>query len=311
MIAWMFPGQGAQYVGMASDLLSSDNTECGALKDIEERLGVDIARIMQNGPEEMLRLTENAQPAILLHSVLSARRAIEKGFKPRFLLGQSLGEYSALVISGAMDLTDAVEIVRHRGRLMQQAVPEGKGAMAAIIGLDAGVTRKICSEIGSEDEICVSNYNAPEQVVVSGLREFVEKAAEKAGESGARRTVMLGVSAPFHTKLLVSAGESLRKRLHEVEIRPPSLPVISNVSAEPLPESKEGIIELLVRQVSSPVRWEESVRYLIGNNVETFVEFGPGASLSGLVRKIDNKVRAFSTDRKDIEAVMNEVYPDV
>ncbi|HAA86131.1 MAG TPA: [acyl-carrier-protein] S-malonyltransferase [Kosmotogaceae bacterium] len=311
MIAWMFPGQGAQYVGMAGDLLSSDDTVCGALEDIEERLGVDIARIMQNGPEEQLRLTENAQPAILLHSVLSARRAIEKGFRPDFLLGQSLGEYSALVVSGAMDLADAVEIVRLRGKLMQQVVPEGKGAMAAIIGLGAEATSKICNEIGSEDEICISNYNAPEQVVVSGLREYVEKAAEKAGESGARKVVMLGVSAPFHTKLLAPAGESLRKRLQMIEIRPPSVPVISNVSAQPVPQSKEGIIELLVRQVSSPVRWEESIKYLVGNSVDSFVEFGPGASLSGLVRKIDNKAKAHPTDRKDIAAVMNEVYPNV
>ncbi len=310
MRAWMFPGQGAQYVGMAHDLLSDNVLETSLIKETRERLGTDIVELMLHGPEEVLRLTENAQPAIVLHSVLAAKKALSYGYKPDYLVGQSLGEYSALVVAGSMDLLDALEAVKLRGNLMQNAVPDGVGSMAAIVGLRAETVKEICDTYGSDEEISISNYNAPEQVVISGLREIVDSCAARAKEAGARRVVNLDVSAPFHTKLLAGAAEGLRKKLESVRISTPSVPVISNVTGEPAPQDKAGIVSSLVEQVCAPVRWEQGVKYLLEQGVHAFFEIGPGSSLSGLVKKISRGARVYPTDGRNIEEVMKEGYAD-
>jgi [acyl-carrier-protein] S-malonyltransferase len=285
-IACIFPGQGSQYVGMGKDLFA---TSQGAevLESGKRVLGEELIRILFEGPEEELKQTYNTQPAILLTSIAAWRRFQQSGFKPDYFAGHSLGEYSAYVAAGSLSLEDALRVVRKRGELMQRALPEGRGAMAAILGLETHKVATACQRAGAESGqvVVVANYNCPGQVVISGEREGVQLAIGYAKEQGAKRALPLAVSGAFHSPLMKEVGEALRPVLASLEWQHPAAPVIANVDAQAI-NKREDIGESLVQQVSSAVLWEQSVRYLGEQGVDTFIELGPGKVLSGLVRKI-------------------------
>ncbi|AKI97803.1 ACP S-malonyltransferase [Kosmotoga pacifica] len=295
MKAWIFPGQGAQYVGMGKDLYDHHITR-GFMDRACEALGVDLISLMLEGPEEELTLTENAQPAILLHSVATAELLRISGQHPDVVAGFSLGEFSALVVARVISFHDALKLVRLRGKAMQEAIAPGVGTMAAIMGLDATQIEYICKEVSPEGNVIVANYNAPGQVTISGLKDEVLLVLERAKAMGARRAVELKVSAPFHTKFMVSAGEKLKEALREIEIKPPKIPVISNVTAEPYPDDTVEIRELIARQASSPVLWEASIKRMIAMGTSYFLEVGPGKVLTGLNKRIERRVVTDYTD---------------
>ncbi len=254
-------------------------------EEADAALDGSISTLCFDGPAEQLTLTENTQPAILTVSVAVWRLLDSRGFSPSFMAGHSLGEYSAHVAAGTMSFADAVRIVRRRGRYMQEAVPVGTGAMAAILGLDAERVAQACSEAAQRDVVSPANLNAPGQVVIAGSRDAVARAGDRARQLGAKRVIPLPVSAPFHCALMRPAEDRLAPELRALAVRNPRVPVIANVDAEPKREGAAAI-EALVQQVSRPVRWEDSVRRLASEGVNTYVELGPGSVLSGLVRKI-------------------------
>ncbi|MBO8167477.1 MAG: [acyl-carrier-protein] S-malonyltransferase [Thermotogae bacterium] len=303
MKAWIFPGQGAQYVGMGKDLYNHHIAR-GFMSRACEALGIDLLNLMLEGPEEELTLTENAQPAILLHSVATAELLRMNRQYPDIVAGFSLGEFSALVVARVFSFHDALRLVRLRGKAMQEAVAPGVGSMAAIIGLEAIQIEAICKEVSPEEEVIIANYNAPGQVTISGIKEKVLQVLERAKAMGARRAVELKVSAPFHTKYMLNASEKLRKALREIEIKPPKIPVISNVTGEPFPDDPVEIRELIAKQACSPVRWESSVRKMVAMGASFFLEVGPGKVLTGLNRRIDRRV---VTDFTDGRLVLNSV----
>lgn len=286
MIAFVFPGQGSQYAGMGKDLADNFPVARQAFEEANEALGFDLRQLCFAGPEGQLKLTANTQPAILAASV-AALRVVEQetGLIPDFAAGHSLGEYSALVCAGALDFADAVRIVRQRGTFMQEAVPVGLGAMAAIIGLDGAELEAVCREAAGSDVVSPANFNSPGQVVIAGHAVAVERAMALAKERGAKRALPLPVSAPFHCALMVPAGERLQSVLDALAVAPMKLPVVTNVEAAPNAEARR-VPELLVRQVSAPVRWDESVRKMAELGVERFVEIGPGKVLAGLIKRI-------------------------
>lgn len=294
-IAFLFAGQGAQAPGMGKEL--AENFECAA-KTFDEAcdaVGFDIKDMIFNGDKETLMITENTQPTIVTMSVAALRVLQEKGIKPDVVAGLSLGEYTAHVASGSMDFKDAVRLVKKRGKYMQEEVPVGKGAMAAIIALSAEDVRECCKE-ASEIGICTgANFNCPGQIVVSGEKAAVEKCCELAKAKGAKRAMMLPVSAPFHCALLKGAGEKLAKELENVEISDMKIPVITNVTADYVP-SKDDIKDILVKQVSNSVLWEDSIRKMLADGVDTFIEIGPGKTLSGFVKKISKDVKIFNVE---------------
>ena len=285
MIAFIFPGQGSQAVGMGQALAETFDICRETFAEADAALGEPLSRLCFEGPEERLRLTENTQPAILTVSVAAYRLLASRGFQPDFVAGHSLGEYSAHVAAGTMDFADAVRIVRRRGQYMQAAVPVGEGAMAAVIGLDADAVRRACEESAQGEVVSPANLNMPGQVVIAGGREAVARASERAKALGAKRVVPLAVSAPFHCALMKPAEERLAPELRALRARDPRVPVVANVDAEPKRDAASAI-EALVRQVSSPVRWEDVVRRLASEGVRKYVEVGPGTVLSGLGRKI-------------------------
>jgi len=286
MIAFLFPGQGSQATGMGQDLSSDFKVARDVFEEANEALGFDLAALCFNGPDEDLKLTENTQPAILTHSIAALRVLQEiSDLRPDFVAGHSLGEYSALVCSGALQFADAVKIVRQRGRFMQQAVPVGQGAMAAIIGLDADSLAKVCQQAAGEDVVSPANYNSPGQVVIAGHAAAVARAIELAKAEGAKRALPLPVSAPFHCSLMQPAADQLARVLEPVQVGELNVPVVSNVEARPNLES-ERVKDLLVRQVCAPVRWEESVARMAESGVDHFIEIGPGKVLSGLVKRM-------------------------
>ncbi len=286
-VAFVFPGQGSQSVGMAMALGAALPEARAALAEADEALGRPVTKLLAEGPEAELRVTWNTQPAILAASVacLRAVRAAT-ATAPVAAAGHSLGEYSALVAAGALPYADALRVVEQRGRFMQEAVPLGTGSMAAILGLDVADVAPLCAQVSRPGRVVeVANDNSPGQVVISGHVEAVEEAGRLAKEAGAKRAVPLAVSAPFHCSLMVPAGERLARALGDVSLADPAFPVVANVDGRPYPD-RGAVLPGLVAQVSRPVRWQECVRALGALGVTRFVEVGPGKVLTGLVRRI-------------------------
>jgi [acyl-carrier-protein] S-malonyltransferase len=285
-IAFIFPGQGSQYPGMGRELAEKFPGARRAFEEADQALGFSISKLCFEGPTEDLQLTANTQPAILATSVAAAEVLREKGIAADFVAGHSLGEYSALVVAGSLSLGEAVRLVRKRGQYMQEAVPVGQGAMAALLGLDALAVEEICHEAGQGEVVSPANFNSPGQVVIAGHAGAVARAVQLAKARGAKRAVMLNVSAPFHCALMKPAQEKLERALDRVEISDPQIPLANNVDAE-LARSAAQVRDGLIRQVTAPVRWDQAMRVLRAENVAWFIEVGPGKVLSGLLRQID------------------------
>jgi [acyl-carrier-protein] S-malonyltransferase len=294
-IAFLFPGQGSQAVGMGKDLADHHPVARQTFEEADEALGIKVSQLCFEGPEDELRLTENTQPAILMVSVAAWRVLQEKGIKPAFVAGHSLGEYSAHVAARTMSFADAVRTVRSRGKFMQEAVPVGTGSMAAILGMAPDAVASVCSD-AAQGEVCeAANINSPEQIVISGHVAAVERAVVLANERGAKRAKVLPVSAPFHCSLMKPAQERLAVVLAGLQFAPPRFPVVCNVNALPVGDA-ENAREALVRQVTGSVRWSESMHWLIAQGVQTFVEVGPGKVLCGLMRQIDRSKKCVNVE---------------
>jgi [acyl-carrier-protein] S-malonyltransferase len=288
--AFVFPGQGSQYVEMGKEFYENFKVAREVFEEANDALHFSISEVCFKGPPETLRLTENTQPSILTMSVAALRvLQTEKGIEPEFAAGHSLGEYSALVASGALRFADAVQIVRLRGKYMQEAVPVGEGAMAAVLGMTREEVEKLCAEVANGAVLTPANFNCPGQIAIAGHTDAVERAVEKVKEAG-KKAVLLPVSAPFHCPLMKPAGERLGKELERVTVYDLGIPVVTNVEAE-INRAKEKVKDLLVRQVSHPVRWEESMRKIMEEGIEMFLEIGPGKVLSGLIKRIDSKMQ--------------------
>jgi [acyl-carrier-protein] S-malonyltransferase len=293
-LAFLFPGQGSQAVGMGKELAEKYAVARQTFEQADATLGLPLSRLCFEGPEDQLRRTEITQPAILTVSVATWRVLAEHAVKPAWLAGHSLGEYSAHVAAGTLNFADAVRTVHHRGRYMQDAVPAGVGAMAAIVGMDVEMVRQVCGD-SQQGQVCEpANINSPDQIVISGHKEAVERAVAQATGQGAKKAVMLPVSAPFHCSLMRPAEERLGRDLNALQIQNPATPVMCNVDAAPV-ETADASRDALIRQVTGTVRWDECVRNLIAKGVETFVEVGPGKVLWGLMRQIDRAKTAWQT----------------
>lgn len=292
-IAFIFPGQGSQQVGMGQELIELDKDCKEIYNQADDALKFPLSKLMLQGPIDQLTLTYNAQPALLTTGVMVANRLMKEGITPDYVAGHSLGEYSALVISEAMQFEDAVRIVHKRGLYMNEAVPAGEGAMAAILGLDKDALAEVCQKVTDEgDLVQLANLNCPGQIVISGTKAGVDKASEKAKEAGAKRAIPLIVSGPFHSELMRPAAEKLKEKIENITLNNPKIPVISNVNSEEIVNS-DVIVNELLEQVYSPVLWEDNVRKLLDLGVTTFIECGPGKVLSGLVKKVDRSVQTF------------------
>jgi [acyl-carrier-protein] S-malonyltransferase len=304
-LAVFFPGQGSQYVGMGKDLWENSPVARRTFEQAGEALGIDAAALCFDGPEEKLRLTANTQPAILTVSV-AAWRALTAEFKafPLCAAGHSLGEYAALVASGVIQFEDAVRAVRQRGQFMQEAVPEGQGAMAALLGLDPEIVDSLCREDPGPGVVSPANYNAPGQIVISGDADAVERVSKAAQEGGARKVMPLPVSAPFHSPLMIPAGERLRDVLDGLALGDFSFDVISNVDAASYP-GPEALVDILIRQVSRPVRWQECVEAALEKGADLVAELGPKKVLSGLMKRINPRVEvAQAEDTKGLRRLL-------
>lgn len=304
-IAFVFPGQGSQVVGMGQEFVRNTAESKVFYDNADKVLGFELSKIMLEGPAEELTLTYHAQPALLTTGVMVAEKLRAAGITPDYAAGHSLGEYGALVIAGVLSFEDAVAIVHKRGLYMNEAVPAGKGAMAAILGMELDALRKVTDQItASGDEVQVANVNCPGQIVISGTKDGVEKASVAAKEAGAKRAIPLVVSGPFHSELMRSSAEQLRVALEAITLSAPRIPVIGNVMANEL-QDVSAIEHELVEQVYSAVQWEASVREMIAQGVDVFIECGPGKVLSGLVKKIDRSVTTYCVyDEASLEAVV-------
>jgi [acyl-carrier-protein] S-malonyltransferase len=286
LIAFLFPGQGSQAVGMGKELAEKYPIARQTFDEADEALGYKLSQLCFEGPEEKLRMTEITQPAILSASIAAWRVLNEKGLTPSFVAGHSLGEYSAHVAAGTVTFADAVRTVRNRGKYMQEAVPAGVGAMAAILGMDLEKVTAVCSD-ASQGEVCEpANINSPDQIVISGHASAVERATKLADERGAKRAKLLPVSAPFHCSLMKPAQDRLANDLRSIKFQVPSIPIVCNVDAAPV-EDADRSRDALLRQVTGSVKWDQSIRLLVTKETQTFVEVGPGKVLCGLMRQID------------------------
>ena len=292
-IAFIFPGQGSQSVGMGAELVASDENSKQFYIRADEVLKLPLSDYMLNGPQETLTLTYHAQPALLTTSVMIANKLIAAGVTPHYTAGHSLGEYSAFVISDVLTFEDAVQTVHKRGVYMDEAVPAGQGAMAAILALDGDQLKVICEQVSNTGEVVqIANFNCPGQIVISGTKQGVDTACSLAKEAGAKRALPLVVSGPFHSALMQQAADNLATSIKTLDIKAPKIPVVSNVTSEIL-TTPEAIRQEMVAQVTSSVQWEQNVQKLIAEGVSVFIECGPGKVLSGLVKKIDRNVQTY------------------
>ena len=310
-IAFTFPGQGSQAVGMGKDLAGAYPEARAVFEEVDDALGQKLSEIIWNGPEETLTLTANAQPALMAVSIAAIRvmeaRGLNLADKISYVAGHSLGEYSALCAAGMFSLADTARLLRIRGDAMQSAVPVGEGAMAAIIGLEHGDVSAVCDEAAAAGACQIANDNGGGQLVISGSKAAVEKAAALATEKGAKRAIMLPVSAPFHSALMAPAADAMRHALANVEKRNPVVPVVANVRAAPVTDAGE-IADLLVSQVTGQVRWRETVEWFAANGVTELYEIGAGKVLTGLARRIDKTVAGTAINTPaDIEAALTAI----
>ncbi|PZM66840.1 ACP S-malonyltransferase [Paenibacillus dendritiformis] len=300
-LAFVFPGQGSQAVGMGKDVYDAVPAAREAFETADQVLGFPLTEMIFQGPEGDLKQTSNTQPALLATSWALYQALERHHIRPDYVAGHSLGEYGALVAAGVLRFEDAIAIVRQRGQFMEQAVPSGQGAMAAVLGAERERLGALCDDISAAGTpVEMANLNCPGQIVVSGSREGIDAVVERGKEAGAKRVIPLEVSGPFHSALMKPAAERLGEALRAVEMQDARIPVIANVTARPVTEA-ERIRGLLVEQVFSPVLWEDSVRYLIDQGVDTFVEIGSGTVLAGLIKKIDRSVRIVSMN--SLEAI--------
>jgi len=297
--AFVFPGQGSQQVGMLADIAAQWPQLLVTFDEASEALSYDLWKLIQTGPQETLNLTENAQPALLASSVALWRLLLAHGMAaPSFMAGHSLGEWSALVCAGIVEFSDAVKLVQLRGRYMQEAVPVGVGAMAAIIGLDDALIEQCCATAAQGEVVCAVNYNSPGQVVIAGHAAAVERAGDLCKQAGAKRALPLPVSAPFHTSLMRPAADRLATHIQQTEFRVPQIPVVHNVHAR-TEQDPLAIKQLMIEQIYSPVAWVSCVNFLTAAGVREAVEVGPGKVLGGLIKRINKDVLVKSTDSVD------------
>lgn len=303
-IAFLYPGQGAQYVGMGKDLYANFPEARDVFEEASDALHLDMKKLCFEGPEEVLTQTSNTQPAILTTSMAVHAVLAGMGITPLAAGGLSLGEYSALVGAGSLTLSDALRLVRRRGELMEEAVPKGVGSMAAIIGLERAEVEEICRLAGGSGVVEPANYNCPGQIVISGEIGALQRAIELARERGAKRSVLLNVSGPFHSSLMAPAAGRLREEIEKTAVRDAQIPVYANVHARPV-KQREEIVAGLVQQVASPVLWEDSVRAMLNDGYDLFLEVGPGRALSGFLKRIDRRAEVLNIeDRESLERAL-------
>ncbi len=299
-IAFIYPGQGAQVCGMGQEFYEQTETGRQVFDLATEILGFSVPELCFT-ENDRLDITEYTQAAMVTTSIAMTKVLEEKGVKPDVAAGLSLGEYCALYAAGVMSERDAIAVVRQRGILMQEAVPAGQGAMAAVLAMEAGAIEQVIGEI---EGVQIANYNCPGQIVISGKKEAVETACEKLKEAGAKRTIMLNVSGPFHSRMLIGAGEKLGQVLEQVEVHKPVIPYVANVTADYVREA-EDVKPLLTAQVSSSVRWEQSVRAMLADGVDTFIEIGPGKTLTGFMKKIDRTAKVLNIEKlEDVDKAL-------
>jgi [acyl-carrier-protein] S-malonyltransferase len=294
-IAFLFPGQGSQKVGMGADLKEEYSVAADVFSRADASLGFEISKLCFEGPKEELIKTENTQPAILTMSIAVNEVLKEKGIKPQIGAGHSLGEYSALVAAGVLDFESTVNLVRKRGKFMQEAVPEGQGAMGAIIGLKREEVEEVAQKGSEFGVVELANYNTPIQTVISGEKEAVEKTVEIAKEAGALKAVLLRVSGPFHSSLMKPAGEKLAKELEKIDVSKAEIPIIANVTADYV-QNPEDTKEKLVKQLNNSVYWVDTIKRMVDDGVDTVIEVGPGRTLKKFMKRIDRSVTALNVN---------------
>jgi [acyl-carrier-protein] S-malonyltransferase len=303
-IAFVFPGQGSQHVGMGKDVYDNFEEAKEIYKTASDALGYDVAGLSFNGPENELNKTSRTQPGLLTASYAAYKILAERNVVPFCIAGHSLGEYTAVTAAGVISFADAVQITEKRGLYMQEAVPEGKGLMAAVIGLERDAVIKVCASVQS-GYAAPANYNCPGQIVIAGEKNAVEEAMKLAGDAGAKRAIPLAVSVPSHCSLMKDASDKLASMLNDIQLHPAEIPIVNNADAAFLKDPQE-IRSSLVRQLNQPLLWEDSVKAMIENGVDTFIEVGPKKVLSGLIKRIDGNVKIFNVeDVKSLEVTLN------